>query len=119
MSRITDRTLAILLLLGAVGHTLGSIKFYAQEPLTMLWALCASLFVVLLAAVNLLRTNRPADRTLAWITSAGTLCWLIAAIVFGMLLGKPLDPRVVYFVLVCAGLIVFGLRTALREPSRG
>jgi hypothetical protein len=31
---------------------------------------------------------------------------------FGILIGNPLDPRVLLFVVVCLGLTFFGLQTA-------
>lgn len=118
--RIADRVLAVLLLLGAVGHTFGAIQAYSHQPVSLLWALCASVLVALLGALNLLRAGRPADRALAWIAAAGTACWLVAAVAFGVVIRRPTDPRVVVFVVVCAGLIAFSLQTALRpSPSGG
>ena len=63
--KILDRVLSSLLILGGIGHTIGSIKFYKSDPMTLLWALCASLFVFLFAAISLVRAGRPADTTLA------------------------------------------------------
>lgn len=115
--RTIDRLLAVLLLLGAVGHTFGSIHSYSRQPLVLLWALCASVLVALLGALQLLRAARPADRPLAWIATAGTACWLAAAIAFGVLIRDPLDPRVITFIIICAGLIAFSLQTALRRAA--
>lgn len=115
--RILDRLLAALLLLGAVGHTFGSIQSFSNQPLVLLWALCASVLVALLGAINLLRAGRPADRALAWIAAVGTACWLVAAIVFGLLIHHPADPRVLVFVVVSGGLIAFSLRTAFRGAT--
>jgi len=117
--RIADRVLAVLLLLGAIGHTFGSIQAYSHQPLSMLWALCASVLVALLSALNLLRSGRPADRALAWIAAAGTACWLVAAVAFGVLIHRPMDPRVVVFAVICVGLIAFSLQTAFRPAARG
>jgi hypothetical protein len=108
-----DRTLAVLLVLGAAGHTLGSIKAYSQQPIVLLWALCASLYTVLLGVVNLLRTARPADRALAWVAVVASACWIPVSIAFGVLIGQPFDPRVVVFVLICSGLVALGLKNAL------
>jgi hypothetical protein len=112
-----DRALSIVLLLGALGHTLGSVRFYAGEPLTLLWALCASLLLVLIAAVNLLRTARPLDRALAWVSVAATASWLGVSVAFALVTGKPFDPRVVIFVALSLGLIVLGLSDALRSSG--
>jgi hypothetical protein len=109
-----DRTLAVLLLLGAVGHTLGSIKIYGGQPMVLLWALSASVLCVLLGAINLLRVNRPRDTALAWICAAGMVAWLACTLTFGHLIGSFLDPRIVIFSLISLGLIFFSVRTAIR-----
>ena len=56
---IADRLLSILLILGAAGHTLGVVKFYKGQPHPLFWSLCATVLILLVAAVNLLRTRRP------------------------------------------------------------
>jgi hypothetical protein len=115
--RMFDRVLAVLLMLGAVGHTLGSVGFYAGQPVALLWALCASLCIVLIGCMNLLRTWRPGDRALAWLAIAGALAWMVVSVVFGVLIGRIFDPRVVLFVLICTGLITMGLKDAMRPPA--
>lgn len=115
--RIVDRLLAIVLLLGVIGHTLGSIKAYAAQPMTLLWALCASALLALVGVINLVRASRPADRSLAWIAAAGAALWLIAALAFGCLIRNFLDPRVITFVIACVGLIAFSMRTAVRRTG--
>ena len=113
MFKIVDRGLGVLLILGAAGHTFGSIRTYGREPMTLLWALSATLFILLLAAVHLLRTARPGDHALAWIGVVAALCQVFAAVVFGELSGDPADPRVIGFVVICLGLAGFGFRYAL------
>src|SRR5215469_7525565 len=59
MLKYLDRTLAVLLALGAgVGHTLGSLAAYAHEPTTLLWSLNTSVLGVLLGTLHLLRSFR-------------------------------------------------------------
>ena len=111
--RNLDRGLSGLLILGAIGHTLGVLKFYRGQPHPLFWALCETLLVLLLAAVNLLRTDRPADRGLAWVATAASAAYILVSVEFGMLMGNLLDPRAVTFGLVSLGLTIFGLRTAL------
>ena len=111
--RNLDRGLSGLLILGAIGHTLGVLKFYRGQPHPLFWALCETLLVLLLAAVNLLRTDRPADRGLAWVATAASAAYILVSVEFGMLMGNLLDPRAVIFGLVSLGLTIFGLRTAL------
>jgi hypothetical protein len=111
--RTLDRGLSGLLILGAIGHTLGVLKFYRGQPHPLFWALCETLLVLLLAAVNLLRTDRPADRGLAWVATAASAAYILVSVEFGMLMGNLLDPRAVIFGLVSLGSTIFGLRTAL------
>jgi hypothetical protein len=110
-----DRTFAVLLMLGAVGHTLGSFKTYGGQPIVLLWALCASVLAVLLGAINLLRVNRPADAAVAWIGVGGMVCWLACTLAFGHLIGNLADFRIVIFTVISIGLIFFGVRTAIRS----
>jgi hypothetical protein len=109
-----DRTFGVLLMLGAVGHTLGSFKTYGSQPIVLLWALCASVLVVLLGAINLLRVNRPADAALAWICVGAMVCWLACTLAFGHLLGNLFDFRIMIFAVLSIGLIFFGVRSAVR-----
>jgi len=116
-ARVIDIICTAVLGLGAVGHSVGSFATYRDQPVLLLWALCASVLVALLAALNWLRAKRPHDRALAWITVLGTMSWLVADLSFGALIGKMLDQRVVTFAVVSVILIVFGLRTALARPT--
>jgi len=113
MLNAVDRVFALLLLLGATGHTLGSFEAFGHQPSVLIWALCGSLLAVLLGALNLLRSWRPGDRALAWITVVGMVGWMAVSIAFGQVIQNPFDPRPVIFEIISAGLIVFGLRTAL------
>jgi hypothetical protein len=68
--------------------------------------------IVLLSSINLLRTWRPGDRLLAWLAAFGTLGWLAVSIAFGAVIGNVVDVRVVVFVILSVGLIVFSVREA-------
>ena len=109
-----DRAFAVLLILGAGGHTLGSFKTYGSQPIVLLWALSASVLCVLLGAINLLRINRPQDAALAWVVVGGMVCWLVLTFAFGKLIGNLLDFRILIFAVISVVLILFGLRTATR-----
>jgi hypothetical protein len=95
-----DRAFADFLLISVGGHAYGSLAGYADQPTTLLWSL---------------RTFRPTDRAVAWLTLAGTAFWFGASLMFGRLIGNLFDPRVLFHALVAFGLILFGLRSA---PSR-
>jgi uncharacterized membrane protein YfcA len=113
MLKYVDRTMAVILGLGAaIGHTYGSLVSYSDQPKTLLWSLSASVFGALLGVLQFLRSLRPEDRTLARILIVPTLCWAALSVEFGILIGNPLDPRVLLFVVVCLGLTFFGLQTA-------
>jgi hypothetical protein len=79
-----------------------------------------SVLGILIGALNLLRAIRPNDRTLAWLAVGATAAWFIISVIFGFLIGNLLDPRVIGFVLITAGLIYFGLTIALpsARPAR-
>ena len=106
-----DRVLGCILILGGVGHTIGSLQFYKHEPLTLLWSLSASLFIFLLGTLNLVRTGRPRDTTLAWICLVAGLCHIASTLRFGVLISDLFDFRVVLFVLVTVGLCAMSVRT--------
>jgi hypothetical protein len=98
------------LILGGVGHTLGSLQFYKNEQMTLLWSLSASLFIFLLGTLNLVRADRPDDTTLAWICLIAGLCYIASTVRFGVLIGNFLDFRVVLFILVTLGLCAMSVR---------
>jgi hypothetical protein len=111
--KILDRVLSGLLILGGIGHTLGSFQAYKSDQMTLLWSLCASLFVFLLAALNLIRAGRPQDRALAWVCLVAGLCWIAACLRFGVLIGNLLDVRLLIFGVLSLGLCAFCVRTLL------
>jgi hypothetical protein len=113
--KILDRVLGCILMLCGVGHTFGSLQFYKHEQLTLLWSLSFSLFIFLLAALNLVRAGRPADTTLAWICFVAGLCLIASALRFGVLIGNLFDFRVVLFVLVTLGLCAMSVWTIVNN----
>jgi hypothetical protein len=115
--RILDRILACIVILGSLGHGVGSYVAYRHEPVTLLWALSASMLWQLIAAINLLRTSRPTDRPLAWIAFAWSLAMAISAFTFGVLIGNALDMRALINGFLALGLAVFSVRTALTAAT--
>lgn len=101
------------MVVGALGHAMGSHRVYGQNPELLLWSLCASLAELLLAALNLLRAGRPDDPALAWVSFAGCLGQLVAVIAFGKLIGNFFDFRPLIQGVVTLALAGFSLRTAL------
>jgi hypothetical protein len=105
-----DRFFGGLLALSAAGHTAGTLAFYQWPSEIFVWSLGASLAAFLLAAINLLRVNRPTDRALAWVCLAGSLGWLTLVIAFGVVIGQLLDPRVLMHGVAAAGLVAMSVR---------
>jgi len=111
--KIVDRIFGWLLVLGAILHSIGSIVAVRDKPDILVWALSGALAALLVAALNLMRVNRPADRTLAWVSTAGSIAWMLVAIGFGASIGNVLDPRAMYHTIVGAVLAAFSIRGAL------
>jgi hypothetical protein len=115
--KIVDRIFAWILILGGLLHGVGSYIGYKHQPMTMLWSLCATLLTLLIAAINLLRVERPSDRPLAWISFAGSLSWAVAAFSAGLLIGNIFDPRPLMHWISALVLAGFSLKTALGVPQ--
>jgi hypothetical protein len=111
--RILDRILACILILGGLGHGVGSYIAYWNEPITLLWALSASMLSLLIAAINLLRAGRPTDRPLAWIAFASSLALAISAFTFGVLIGNIYDVRALLNGFAALALAALSVMTAL------
>jgi hypothetical protein len=115
--RKIDRLFGCLMFLGGIGHGFGSLKVYGKQPMTLLWALSASLAVFLLAAVNLLRTAEKPDQRLAWICAMGCLAWVGFAMWFGVLIGNVFDFRPLLNAVIALVLAVFSFRTVLQAKA--
>ena len=115
--KVVDRVFGWLLLLGGFGHGLGSLRVYGHQPELLLWAECATLAGWLLAALNLLRAGRPADRALAWVSFAGCIGWVFAAVAFGRLIENMLNFRPLINRILALALAGFSPRTALGRAS--
>jgi hypothetical protein len=117
MIKIVDRALSGLLILGAIGHTLGVIKYYQGQPDPLFWALGGTVLILLVAAINFLRSVRLQDRALALLAAGASGSYVIISICFGYLVDNPLDVRAVTFALVSLGLTFIGLRQAVNAGS--
>ena len=114
---IVDRVFGCLMVLGGIGHGLGSYQVYAKDPMALLWALSASFALFLLAAINLLRSGRKANRQLAWICAAGCIVWIGFAMWFGVLIGNVFDFRPLINTIIALVLCLFSVRTALQSRA--
>lgn len=111
--KVVDRIFGWILAVGAILHGVGSYLVYKSEPMTLLWALCASLAALLVAAVNLLRAGRPSDRPVAWIALLGSLAWAVAAFTFGALIGNVFDARALIHGIAALVLAGFSMKTLM------
>jgi len=116
--KIVDRIFSWILVLGGIGHGIGSYLGYKHEPVTLLWALSVTILTLLVAAINLLRCGRANDRPLAWIAFAGSLACAVSAFTFGVLIGNVFDPRPLVHCVAALALTAFSLRTALGAGQR-
>jgi hypothetical protein len=115
--KIIDRTLGALLAIGGLWHAWGAFTTFVFLSPMLVWAWSGSVAAVLVAALNLLRVERPDDRLLAWTSFAGCLLWLVIIALFAATLLDPRDVRPFYHGLVAAGLAGFSLRTALKRTG--
>ena len=115
---VLDRILSVLMILAGIWHAIGSIRYY-QDELTLLWALCSSLFIILFGAVSLLRASRPGDKPLAWICLVSGIAWLWAALRFGSITARMLDWHVLIVVIITIGMCVFSVRSLMQGKSDG
>jgi hypothetical protein len=116
-TRILDRTLSILLILGGIGHTVRAWKLYSDRSL-ILFSMCTALFIFLFAAISLLRAARPTDGALGWICTVTGMAFLLGCAYFGrVVLENVLDPRALAFAAITLGLMGFSVRTILQSPD--
>src|SRR5215472_4147707 len=111
--KIVDRAFGWLLVLGGVLHFKDKIVALKGTPAALVWPLAGSVAAFLVAALNLMRVDRPRDRTLAWVSAGGSIAWLAVALGFGASVGNFLDPRGLYHVIVAVVLAGFSIRTAV------
>ncbi|MEO6829843.1 MAG: hypothetical protein ABI164_08515, partial [Acidobacteriaceae bacterium] len=105
-------TFGWLLVMGSLLQIIGSVEMYRGTPEMLVWALSGTLAGLLLAALNLLRVDRPRDRMLAWISFLGSVGWLAVVIAFGLAIGNLLDFRVATMGAIAIVLVIFSMRSA-------
>jgi hypothetical protein len=111
-----DRTFGWLLVLGSLGHTIGTLMWTQPMSGIFIWSLGSSLAAALLGVLNIVRAGRPDDKTLATISAIGTACWALLALGFGKSIGNLLDPRAVGHAMIAVVLVIFSVIT-LRNGS--
>jgi uncharacterized membrane protein len=118
--KTADRLFGWLQILGACGHSLGTILLVPFMSGLFVWSLGASIGWFLTAALNLLRAGRLDDRTVALLAMAGSGGQLLLCLAFGKSIANLADPRVVCNFVIAAVLLCFGVRTlAMIRKEKG
>jgi hypothetical protein len=105
------RILSWLLVLAALGHSVGAWIAYAAQPVTLIWAWSGTLAALLLAALNLQRINRLDDAPLAWVCFVGSIAWMGISIAFARAAGIPFDLRPMTHAIIALALALTALPT--------
>lgn len=103
MLDIIIRVLAVLLVLGAGLHGWGSLIAFKPRTPERAWSLGSASFAIFLgvfAWVVVTESSTP----LNWLLAAGCLAWFLTVGAFGRAIGNLVDPRVLYHLVVAAGL---------------
>lgn len=115
--KIMDRVFGYLLILGALGHTIGTIIWLRPMSQLFIWSLGAALAAFVLGALNVLRAGRPGDRAVAAIAVIGTFAWMLVALAFGISIHHVLDPRPFSHIVISLVLVIFGVRSLTLAPK--
>lgn len=107
---IAELVLSFLLFIGALLHAYGSFLTFAWGSPELVWSLGSSGFAVLLALLCGLRARRQSDRALSVLAAIGCAGWTAIVLSFGISIGNPADPRVLYHVVVTLLLFAFATR---------
>lgn len=114
MARTVDAIFALLLLIGALLHSYGTLTGYEAGSEVFVWSLAGSLAAALIAVLNLMRRQRDGDKTLAAVCLVASLAWAAVAAGFGAAIGDVLDPRALWHIIAALGLAAFSLRSLIK-----
>ena len=113
-----DRAFAIVLLIGAAGHTFGTFALLPAGSELQVWSLAGVLYSVLVGVLNLMRVARPDDRTLGIIAGLAAFGWLGISLYYGAAIGNFLDFRVIWHAVCAFALAVFSfIGVSSHRPS--
>jgi len=108
-----DWFFVVLLGFGVLGHSYGTFALSEPGSGIFVWSLSGVLASALVVALNVLRKLRAEDRAIAWVSLAGSLGWLVIAILFGRSIGNSLDPRSLVHAIAAIGLAFFSMRAVV------
>lgn len=115
--KVIDRVFGCLLILGALGHTIGTILWTTPMSGIFVWSLGAALAAFILGALNIVRAGRPGDRAVAAIATVGTFLWMVLALTFGISIHHIADPRPLSHIVISLVLVLFGIRSLTLAPQ--
>jgi len=100
------RALAVILMIGGLLHGYGSFASYEAGSTALVWSLGSAAFAVFLGALAFHANRRPAERGFIAILIVGLAAWFVTVLGFGLAIGNVVDPRVLYHLVVAAGLVL-------------
>ena len=115
--KTVDRIFGVLLILGACGHTIGTLVWLQPGSGIFIWSLGSSLAATLLGVLNIVRAGRPDDKTLAAITAVGSTCWALLTLGFGLSINNVLDLRPAGHFVIAVALTIFSAITLSRRAT--
>lgn len=115
---IAEMAVAAILFVGALLHVYGSFVTFAWASPELVWSIGSSGLAMLLSALSVLRSRRPGDRALSAIVLCGCIGWAAIVFAFGLVIGNPADPRVLYHLVVSLALAAFAVRGVLAASRR-
>ncbi|SMD20065.1 hypothetical protein [Rhizobium sp. RU36D] len=107
---IAEFAFSAVLFIGALLHVYGSFATLPSGSPELVWSIGSSGFAILLSVLAALRARRRTDRALSAIVGVGCIGWVALVLTFGMAIGNPADPRVLYHVVVGLLLAAFAVR---------
>lgn len=105
--KILERIFIGLMLLGAIGHLIGTFTRTDIGSVLFVWSLSGVLACSLVVALNVIRHIRPGDRLIAFVSFAGNLSWLTVVVLFGLSVQNIFDPRVLMHAVAAIALSIY------------
>lgn len=119
MTKKLDYFLCIALILFSAGHgILGTLASMGWQTPDAVWSFSGSVAAWLIAALNILRINRPSDTQVIALALAGNLAWVGLMIWLGFVAHMFLDVRLWLFVLTTIGLAAFSVSYLMNRAGR-
>lgn len=106
MKRYIGKGLAIALAVGGLLHGYGSFLAFPTGSPELVWSLGSAAFAIFLAVLAFHAEGAGAAEGSRRILVGGLAAWFATVLGFGLAIGDVGDPRVLYHLVVSAGLVV-------------